>query len=125
MLQINRIREEKEQIIAALAKRHFNAEEIIDELLQTNEAKKQIQRKSEDLKAEANTIAKQIGGLFKEGKREEAEALKSRSGEIKEIGYRSVYQGSPLINGLIIFLIPEFEGNPILLSFLLEANGSC
>lgn len=85
MLQINRIREEKDSIIAALKKRHFDAEETIDDLLKTNDSKKDIQRKAEDLKAEANGIAKQIGGLFKEGKREEAEQLKGRSSEIKSL----------------------------------------
>jgi seryl-tRNA synthetase len=84
MLQINRIREEKENVIAALAKRHFDAKEIIDQLLVVNDEKKSVQRNAEDLQAESNGLAKQIGGLFKQGKREEAEELKARSVAIRE-----------------------------------------
>ena len=84
MLQINRIREEKANVIAALAKRHFDAEETVNSLLETNDSKKAIQQKAEGLQAEANGIAKQIGGFYKEGKREEADRLKGRSSEIKE-----------------------------------------
>jgi seryl-tRNA synthetase len=84
MLQINRIREEKANVIAALAKRHFDAEETVNSLLETNDSKKSTQQKAEGLKAEANGIAKQIGGLYKEGKREAADKLKGRSSEIKE-----------------------------------------
>ena len=97
MLQINRIREEKDQVIAALAKRHFNAEEIINELLAANDQKRAIQSKTENLKAESNGIAKEIGMLYKQGKREEAESLKGRSNEIKEV-YKSLSEELATLN---------------------------
>lgn len=84
MLQISRLKTEKEEIIKALDKRHFDARPIIEELLDVNEKRRTIQNNIEELKAEANGIAKEIGMLYKQGKGDEANAKKLRSSEIKE-----------------------------------------
>jgi len=84
MLQINRIREDKDQVIAALSKRLFNAENIIEELLETNDLYKHNKRKAEDLQAEGKLISKKVGDFYKSGQKDEAEKAKKRSVEIKE-----------------------------------------
>ena len=84
MLQINRIREDKDNVIAALDKRLFNAKNIIDDLLKTNDLWKASKRKAEDLQAEGKVISKKVGEFYKSGKIEEANSAKKRSVEIKE-----------------------------------------
>ncbi len=84
MLQVSFIRENKARVLEGLAIRNFKDTHVIDEVLQVDEQRKVVLQQTEDLNAEANQLAKQIGGLYKSGKREEAEVLKSRSGEIKE-----------------------------------------
>jgi seryl-tRNA synthetase len=84
MLEVNRIREQKEAIITALSKRGLQPQATLDQILALDDRRKQIQAESDVLLNESNTIAKQIGELFKQGKREEAEAMKARPVELKE-----------------------------------------
>jgi seryl-tRNA synthetase len=84
MLEVNRIREEKDMIVQALMKRGEEVGATLDAILQKDDSRKRIQTESDTLLAEANTISKQIGELFKSGKREEAEALKARPIELKD-----------------------------------------
>jgi seryl-tRNA synthetase len=86
MLQVAVIREEKEKILAGLKKRRFkNGEELIDKVLALDQKRKQTQRQQDDLLAESNSLAKEIGNLMKSGKKEEADKLKIRTAEIKKI----------------------------------------
>jgi seryl-tRNA synthetase len=84
MLQINYIRENKEEVIRRLGvKRFADAEKVINGILDLDNKRKAAQKQSDDLKAEANAIAKQVGELMRAGKKDEAEKLKQRSNEIK------------------------------------------
>ncbi|NNC82677.1 MAG: serine--tRNA ligase [Flavobacteriales bacterium] len=84
MLEVNRIREEKSALIQALQKRGVSLGDTLDRILDTDDRRKKIQAESDGLLAESNSISKQIGELYKQGKREEAEALKARPAELKE-----------------------------------------
>ncbi len=84
MLQVSFIKENKVRVLEGLAIRNFKDVHIIDELLEVDEQRKDALKQTEQLNAESNQLAKQIGDLYKSGRREEAEELKSRSGEIKE-----------------------------------------
>ncbi len=84
MLQINYIRENREDVINRLAKKHFkDAEGVIGQVLDLDNQRRAAQKEADDSKAEANAIAKQIGELMRAGKKEEAEKLKSRTAELK------------------------------------------
>jgi len=84
MLQINNIRENKEDILKRLAIKNFkNAETIINDILELDKIRKTTQKQGDDLKAESNSCAKQIGDLMKSGKKEEGEALKIKTAELK------------------------------------------
>jgi seryl-tRNA synthetase len=84
MLQVNYIRENREEVLKRLAVKRFkNAEEIIDQVLSLDAQRKSTQKQTDDLKAEANTIARQVGELMKAGKKAEGEALRARSTELK------------------------------------------
>jgi len=85
MLQISFIRENKELVLAGLNKRYFkNAEEQVDQILSLDSQRRETQKELDILLSEANNLAKEIGGLMKAGKKEEAEKLKIATAEIKE-----------------------------------------
>ena len=83
MLEIQRIRNEKEAVIEGLKKRHFDAAPIIDELTKADEQWRSKKAELESIASQMNQISKQIGILFKEGKQEEANQAKAQTGELK------------------------------------------
>lgn len=84
MLQLSYIRENKDEVLKRLAVKNFkNADTIINSVIELDNARKAAQREGDDNKAEANTIARQIGELMKAGNKEEAEKLKLKTAEIK------------------------------------------
>ncbi|WP_257667702.1 serine--tRNA ligase [Parapedobacter tibetensis] len=84
MLQINYIRENRDSVIQRLGIRNFKPLELVDEVIVLDEQRRQTQAQSDALSAEANTAAKQIGELMRQGKRDEAETIKAQSGGYKE-----------------------------------------
>lgn len=84
MLEIQRIRNEKEEIVTALKKRFFDAEPIIEEILSVDRDWREKKTELEGIAAQMNQISKEIGILFREGKTEEANAAKAKTGELKE-----------------------------------------
>ena len=84
MLEVSRIRTEKEAIAAALKKRNVDAMESLEKVLSLDDKRKTLQAAADELQHEANDIARQIGELFKQGKREEAETMKARPTILKE-----------------------------------------
>jgi len=84
MLQLTVIRENKDQVVSQLLVKNFNAKDIIEKILELDTDKRKTQNQLENLLAEQNTLAKQIGDLFRTGKKDEADDLKNRSSAIKE-----------------------------------------
>ena len=85
MLTIKQITDDTAKVIKGLNKKHFkNAEETIDKVLKTNEARKNAQVKLDNNLAEANKLSKSIGMLMKDGKKDEAEKAKARVAELKD-----------------------------------------
>ncbi len=85
MLQVNVIREQREKVIEGLRKRGLNSiDTTIDQVLALDQQRKETQRKQDDLLAESNGLAKEIGSLMKSGNKEEAEKLKVRTAELKK-----------------------------------------
>lgn len=83
MLELSRIRNNKEEIIEALMKRNIDAREIIDRILSVDTAWRNHKQALDSVLEESNTLAKKIGGLFKEGKHEEGNLLKNKTIELK------------------------------------------
>lgn len=84
MLQISNIRQNKTAYIAALKKRNFEAEKMFEEILQLDESRRASLTELEQTQAESNKISKEIGDLFKTGKKEEAQVLKEKTSQLKE-----------------------------------------
>ena len=84
MIQLQYIKENRDECIERLKiKNVANVEQRIDEIISLDEQRRSLQQKSDAVKAEQNAIAKEIGMLFKQGKRDEAEAKKARTAELK------------------------------------------
>ncbi|MBC7450482.1 MAG: serine--tRNA ligase [Cytophagales bacterium] len=84
MLQINYIREHKEQVIKGLKKKYFaEASEKVEEILQVDQARRETQHSLDHLQSEANQKAKAIGELMKAGKKDEAEAEKKNATDLR------------------------------------------
>ena len=84
MLEIQRIRAEKEAILAGLQKRNINAQETIDSILSKDSEWRSTKTESDIISAELNQLARQIGDLFKAGQQSEANELKAKTTELKE-----------------------------------------
>jgi len=77
MLQVQFIRENKETVLAGLAKRNFaNAESIVTQVLTADENRRATQVAMDDVLAESNKLSKEIGGFFKSGEVQKANLLK-------------------------------------------------
>jgi len=85
MLQVHFIRENKETVLAGLAKRNFaNAETIIEQVLTADENRRKTQVQLDNTLAESNKISKEIGNFFKSGEVQKANILKARTVQLKE-----------------------------------------
>jgi len=83
MLEIQRIRNEKDAIVAGLKKRNIDALPTLNQILEVDSQWRTLKGELDQLGAEANKLAKEIGGLFQSGKVDEANAAKSKTTEIK------------------------------------------
>lgn len=84
MLTLKYITEHTEEAVAALAKKHFDARPLLEQVIELDVQRKNAQRMQDDCAAELNKLSKQIGILFKEGKTAEAEVAKQKTAELKE-----------------------------------------
>ncbi|HSY60286.1 MAG TPA: hypothetical protein VK796_00360, partial [Cytophaga sp.] len=84
MLQINYIRENKAAVINGLTKKYFaDAEQIVNEIIEIDQIRRDTQHNLDLMLAEANSKAKAIGDLMKAGKKEEAEKEKATATELR------------------------------------------
>ena len=84
MLTLKLITEETERVIKGLEKKHFdNAKETIEKVLEYDRMRREYQQKLDNNKQQQNLLSKQIGGLMKEGKKDEANEIKNKVAELK------------------------------------------
>ena len=84
MLQLAFIRENKDAVIAGLAKRNLDATSLIDEVISLDEKRRSVQTQLDQEKAESNNLSKEIGMLFKSGEAQKANLLKEKTTQLKE-----------------------------------------
>ncbi len=84
MLTLKLISEETERVIKGLEKKHFaGAREAIEKVLEYDKLRRESQQKLDSNKQHQNQLSKQIGGLMKDGKKDEAEKVKAEVAELK------------------------------------------
>jgi len=85
MLTLKYITENTDDVIARLAKKHFDGTAIIAQVVELDGLRKVAQVQADTASAELNILSKEIGLLFKEGKQVEADQAKEKTIELKEI----------------------------------------
>ncbi len=84
MLQIAYIRENKEKVVAALAKRNLDAAADIDEVIRLDEQRRSLQAALDNVLSESNRLSKDIGEMMKSGEKAKAAILKEKTVVLKE-----------------------------------------
>ncbi|MGU9939508.1 serine--tRNA ligase [Empedobacter brevis] len=83
MLVVSYIQENKDRVIEGLKKRNFKQLDLVDEVLNVDELRRKTQFELDNILAESNKLAKEIGNLFKDGRSEEANELKNKTVDLK------------------------------------------
>ena len=106
MLTLKLLRENPEFVIAKLAVKNFDAREIVEKINALDQNRRALQLELDTCLSEQKKKAAQIGGLMKEGKREEADAVKAEVAALKanssEIERKSEENNTELNNLLVL-----------------------
>lgn len=94
MLEIQRLRTDKDSVLEGLKKRNLDATETVDAILAKDQEWRANKTELETIAAEMNRISKEIGVLFQQGKQAEANEAKAQTASLKEkeVGLKSVVQ---------------------------------
>ena len=120
MLTLKALRDNPEFVISRLAVKNFDAREIVSRVIALDDNRKALQTESDALLSQQKQKAALIGGLMKQGKREEAEqakkevaALKARSTELlaqADANNRELQDQLVLLPNLPCADVPEGKG---------------
>jgi len=83
MLQLSIIRDKTAEVIERLNLKNFDGTKIIADILRLDDRRKETQKALDEMQAQSNVLAKEIGMLFKQGKAAEANALKENTTGLK------------------------------------------
>lgn len=84
MLQINTLRNQTQEVKDRLAVKNCKDINLVDQILQIDEERRNLQKQNDDLAAANNIASKEIGNLMKSGNKEAAEKLKETVSANKE-----------------------------------------
>ena len=83
MLTLKTLRDDPQGVVEKLKIKNFDAKPIVDRILELDVMRRNLQTESDELLARQKQIAARIGGLMKEGRKEEAEEAKAETAELK------------------------------------------
>ncbi|MBL0127164.1 MAG: serine--tRNA ligase [Flavobacteriales bacterium] len=83
MLELNFLREHRAEAEQRLAKRNIDAKGLLDRATELDSVRRQTQQELDGRQAGLNTLSRSVGELMKAGKKDEAEAAKSQSTQLK------------------------------------------
>ena len=84
MLELQRIRENKEAVIERLTVKNFDAASLVEEIIDLDRQRRAKQKELDDTLARSKQLAKEIGRYFKSGEKEKAEVVRKESLALKE-----------------------------------------
>ena len=84
MLTLAVIKENPEEVVRRLAKKHFDAQELITQVLELDKTRRNSQSELDARLSTLKNLSAQIGRLMKEGQKEEAEKVKAEVAALKE-----------------------------------------
>ncbi len=83
MLELQRIRKNKDYVIERLAVKNFDAAALVEKIIYLDQTRRAKQKELDDLLAKSNRLAGEIGQYFKSGEKEKAEATKKETVVLK------------------------------------------
>ena len=83
MLTLKTLRDDPQGVVEKLKIKNFDAKPIVDRILELDTLRRNLQTESDELLSRQKQIAAKIGGLMKEGRKEEAEEAKAETSELK------------------------------------------
>jgi len=83
MLQTAFIRENRDKVVAALAKRNVDFAPLVDEVIALDEKRRSTQVELDTVRAESNKLSKDIGELMKAGEKAKGTLLKEKTVQLK------------------------------------------
>ena len=124
MLQVSFLREQKERVVEGLKKRNFKNLELVDEAIQLDDLRKKTQLELDTQLSEINKISKEIGMLMKDGKKDEAEAAKSKTAQYKESSKELTNKLSEIEVSLqnVLYLIPNIPYEKVVAGLSADDN---
>lgn len=84
MLTLKLLRDDPEFVIKKLAVKNFDAREIVGKVIELDKNRRELQTELDACLSQQKQKAALIGGLMKEGKKDEAEAIKGEVASLKE-----------------------------------------
>ena len=84
MLTLKLLRDDPEFVIKKLAVKNFDAREIVGKVIKLDKNRRELQTELDACLSQQKQKAALIGGLMKEGKKDEAEQVKANVAELKE-----------------------------------------
>jgi len=85
MLEISFVRNEAAQVVSRLKIKNFDASILVEQIIAVDVRRRNIQKSLDETLAQSNQLAREIGNLYKQGKQSEADLLKSRTSELKNL----------------------------------------
>jgi seryl-tRNA synthetase len=83
MIDLHQLRTEPDRVRKAIADKRIDAGDLVDRLLALDETRRESLTRLQDLQTRSNELSRDIGTLMREGRRDEAEARKAESAEVK------------------------------------------
>ena len=83
MLTLKMLRDDPQAVVAKLKIKNFDAQPIVDKVLELDARRRSLQTESDALLAQQKQKAAEIGGLMKQGLRDAAEAVKAEVAVLK------------------------------------------
>ena len=115
MLTLKIITEDTNEVIRKLAKKHYDAKDIINQVITTDTKRKNAQTLLDANLAELNLLSKSIGQLMKEGKKEEAEAARIKVSSMKDGNklLENEMKDAEKVLAELLYLIPNLPSDEV------------
>ena len=107
MLTLKLLRDDPEYVIRKLAVKNFDAREIVGKIVDLDGNRRRLQTELDGCLAQQKQKAAMIGGLMKEGKKDEAESVKAEVAALKEHSKereRQSEENNTELNSLLVLL---------------------
>src|SRR5690349_18788634 len=83
MLQVTFIRQNREDVLERLSIKNFSQLNVVDEVIALDDERKKLQADFDNTQARVNSASKEIGGLMRQGQKDQAETLKAEVASLK------------------------------------------